>query len=151
MTEHIAHCRTAEIKVCMIGEVNNRILVADCAVFDHNLVVLGESIFHLGVHLALKAACSVGAQVRKLNGVIAYCLCVPNRIGKLACAVETCPAFFISGELNFFAVHHEGTVCYSVGISADSFTLIVRKIKMTVKAVKADCDIVNSAVFIGSV
>ena len=57
----------------------------------------------------------------------------------------------MSGELNFFAVHHEGTVCYSIGISSDSFALIVRKIKMTVKAVKADCDIVNSAVFIESV
>ena len=80
MTEDITHCRTAEIKICMIGEVDNRVLVADCTVLDFDLVVLCEGVFHLGVHLALKAARSVRACVGKLDCIVADRLCLPNGI-----------------------------------------------------------------------
>ena len=58
---------------------------------------------------------------------------------------------FVLCELILLAVEAESAVGNSVSISADNLTLIIRKIKMTVQAVEADCDVVHPTVLVGSV
>ncbi len=76
---------------------------------------------------------------------------LPVYAGKFAVAVQAGNSLFIFVNVDFLAVEAEFSACDSVGVSAYGFALIVAEIDVTVKAVKADCDVVHSAVFIRSV
>ena len=148
--KNIAACGGAEVKIGMVGQVDDGVLVAYGFVMKLQLVFVGKNIGDLYVNVSGKALFAVGAFVAEFNGVVVNNDSIPQRTAVLCAAVKTGDALFVFRNVVLLAAEGEFSAADAVCILTDNLTGKSARVYMTEDIVKAGNNITVVSVLVGA-